>query len=141
MSVQSHENLTSFRDVAIGSNRKFGMTVGAILMGLALWPLVRHHGPVRLWLFACGLVLLACGLALPDLLGPLNRLWFRFGLVLAKITNPIVMGVMFFLVVVPFGWFLRARGRDLLRLRREPDAASYWIERDLAVPTSLSKQF
>jgi hypothetical protein len=139
--AQTHESLTSFRRVSASSERKFGVTVGAILVLLAVWPLIRHHQPVRLWLLALGAVLVVLGLAMPRLLAPLNRLWFGLGLALARVTNPIVMGVMFFAVVVPLGWLLRRQGKDLLRLKRDHDAASYWIARDPAAPTSLAKQF
>ena len=140
MASQSHENLTSFRIVAASSSRKFGLTVGLILCGLALWPFVRHHQPVRLWLLAIGLVLAVLGLVAPRVLDPVNALWFRLGLLLARITNPVVMGVMFFAAVVPIAWLVRRRGHDLLRLQPHPEANSYWIERS-AEPGSLAKQF
>ncbi len=141
MATQSHESLTSFRKVSISSERRFGVTVGLILAFLAVWPLIRHHQPIRLWLLAVAAVLVGLGLVAPKLLGPLNKLWFRLGMLLAALTNPIVMGVMYFAAVVPLGWFIRKRGHDLLRLRRDDKAGSYWIERDHAVPASLTKQF
>lgn len=141
MTTQSHEPLTSFRTVAAGSSRKFGVTVGLILCVLAVVPLIRHHAPIRWWLLAIGLVLFAFGLVAPRWLDPVNRLWFRLGLLLARITNPVVMGVMFFCAVVPFAWLIRRLGHDLLRLRRDPDAASYWIPKDAAGTAPLTKQF
>jgi hypothetical protein len=38
---------------------------------------------------------------------------------------------------------LRAFGKDILRLKREPAAASYWIVRDQPAPApgSMRKQF
>lgn len=141
MATQSHESLTSFRKVSASSNRKFGVTVGLVLVFIALWPAVRHHHPVRLWLVLIGAALAIFGLVAPNMLESLNKLWFRLGLLLARITNPIVMGIMFFVAVVPFGWVLRLRGRDLLRLRHDSGASSYWIARDLTATPSLTKQF
>ena len=83
---QSHESLSSFRKVAASSNRKFGVTVGGILVVLALWPLVRHHHP-RVALLVIGGVLLACGIVLPAVLAPVNKLWFRLGMLLASVTS------------------------------------------------------
>ena len=139
--MQSHEDLTSFRPVSAGSERKFGVTVGLIAAGLAVWPLLRHHHPVRWWLLAVGLALVALGLVRPALLAPLNRAWFRLGMLLSSLTNPIVMGVMYYAAVVPLGAFLRLRGHDLLRLRREPGADTYWLPRASDVEASLKKQF
>lgn len=142
MATQSHESLTSFRKVSVSSSRRFGVTVGLILAFLAVWPVIRHHQPVRPWLLAVGGVLVLLGLVAPRLLDPLNHLWFRFGLLLARITNPIVMGIMYFAAVVPLGWFIRLRGHDLLRLRHDDKSESYWIERGASAPASaLTKQF
>lgn len=139
---ESHETLASFRKVTVSSNRKFGLTIGTILIVLSVLPTILHHHPVRLWLMVPGVAILVLGLVAPALLEPFNRLWFRFGLLLGRLTNPIVMGVLFFAVLVPIGWFLRLRGHDLLRLRRDDEAASYWIHRDAgSPPASLTKQF
>lgn len=141
MATQSHESLTSFRKVSISSERRFGVTVGLIFAFLAVWPLIRHHHPVRWWLLAVAIILVGLGLAAPKLLAPLNKLWFRLGMLLASITNPIVMGIMYFAAVVPLGWVIRKRGHDLLRLRLDAKADSYWIDRDQAATASLTKQF
>ncbi len=139
--MRSHESLTSFRKVAAGSDRKFGLTVGMVLSFIAVWPAIRHHAPLRLWLLTLGAALIIAALARPASLGLLNRLWFRLGLLLASITNPIVMGLMYFAAVVPLGWFLKRRGHDLLRLKSDATAETYWIARERSAPASLTKQF
>jgi hypothetical protein len=73
---------------------------------------------------------LAVALVRPSLLSPLNRLWFMFGLLLHKIVTPVIMGLIFFLTVTPTGLIMRLSGRDPLRLRRDPEAKTYWIERE-----------
>ena len=140
MANQSHESLTSFRRVEASSSRKFGITVGAILCALALWPVVRHGAHPRLVPLAIGAVLLVLGVVAPRVLDPLNALWFKLGLLLTRITNPIVMGLMYFAAVVPLGWLLRRQGKDLLRLQRSASADTYWTDR--TEPASpLTKQF
>ena len=139
--MQSHEDLTSFRAVSAGSNRKFGVTVGSIAVFLAVWPLIRHHHPVRWLLLVVGAALVGLGLLRPALLAPVNRLWFRLGMLLSSITNPIVMGIMYYAAVVPLGAILRLRGHDLLRLRRDSEADTYWLPRERDVEASLRKQF
>lgn len=138
MATQSHESLTSFRRVEASSSRKFGVTVGAILCALALWPALRHGAQPRYYLLGAGAALVVLGLVVPRVLDPLNALWFKLGMVLTKITNPIVMGIMYFVAVVPMGWMLR--GKDLLRLKRNADADTYWVERATAA-SPLTKQF
>lgn len=41
-----------------------------------------------------------------------------------------LLGVVFLLVVTPIGVLMRALGKDFLRLKPEPHARTYWIERD-----------
>lgn len=130
MTSQSHETLASFRKIQVSSNRKFGWTMGIILIVLSLLPALLRHHPVHLWLLVSGFAILVLVLVAPSLLGPVNRLWFQFGLLLGRVTNPIVMGVLFFAVLTPIGFALRLCGHDLLRLRRDDFAESYWIYRN-----------
>jgi len=101
-----------------------------------------HHG--RLWpweLTLAGLFLSAAWLR-PALLNPLNRLWMKLGLLLHRIVNPIVMGLLFYGTIWPTGLVMRMRGRDLLRLKHEPDADTYWIARPPGpLPETMRDQF
>lgn len=74
-------------------------------------------------------VFVACAWAVPDRLGRLNKWWMRLAQALHAVTSPVVLGIVYFLVITPIGILLRAGGKDLLRLRAEPSAASYWVER------------
>ena len=62
-----------------------------------------------------------------NILYPLNRLWFKFGIFLGGIISPIIMGVIFFAVVTPIGLFMKILGKDLLSLKKN-QKKSYWIE-------------
>jgi len=62
-------------------------------------------------------------------------MWLRLGLLLHRVANPIVMALLFYGTVLPTGLVMRLKGRDLLRLKREPDAVSYWIVRDPPGPS------
>jgi hypothetical protein len=104
--------------------------------------LVLGHSYWEWWLGAA-VVMLAFALAWPVALAPLNRLWLRLGLVLYKVVNPVVMGLVFFTTVVPIGLLMRALGKDPLRLRRQPTADSYWIAREPPgpEPDTMKNQF
>jgi hypothetical protein len=68
------------------------------------------------------------GLINSKLLSPLNKLWFKFGIFLGKIISPFVMGVIFFIIVTPIGFFMRILKKDLLKLKFN-NKNSYWIEK------------
>ncbi len=88
-------------------------------------------------------MLVAFALLRPDALDALNRAWMKLGLLLFKIVNPIVMGLIFFTTILPVGLIMRARGHDPLRLKRDPAASSYWIERQPPgpAPETMINQF
>lgn len=140
--MSSHEPLQSHRAVARGSNRNFGLVFSAVFAFFGLWPLLRHGDPPRWWMFAVAVAFLVLALFAAQLLAPLNRLWFKLGLAMHGVVSPLVMGLLFYGAVTPMGLFLRAIGKDLLRLKRE-DVSSYWIMREPRGPAagSMKNQF
>ena len=140
--VVSHERLAADDDVRGGSDRSFGITFAVVFTLIALFPLL-HGGSVRLWALPGTAVFGGIALIWPSLLAPLNRLWFRFGMLLHKIVNPIVMGILFFVVFTPMGFIMRLAGKDLLSLKRDSAASSYWSPRQASseVEASMKNQF
>ena len=138
---QTHESFTRDETSLPGSDRTFGWVVAG---GLALLSLLNrwHLGQLWPWTLSVAVLLLVAAWIRPSLLHPLNRLWMKFGLLLHKIINPIVMGVLFYGTILPTGLVVRLRGEDLLRLKREPDAESYWITRVPGpAPETMRDQF
>ena len=99
--------------VKISSNRNFGLVFFIACLVVSLWPLI-YGEPIRIWLVIISMVFLILGLMNSKLLTPLNKLWFKFGMILGAIVAPIVMGFIFFLVVTPIGLVMRIMGKDLL---------------------------
>ena len=123
-----HETLHRDETIEGPSDRKFGLTIGAVLIFIGLFRLVFHHS-YWMWWIGVGLAFALFGLIWPAALHPLNRAWMLLGLVLYKVVNPIVMALLFFSTITPIGLLMRLTGKDSLRLRRDPAAASYWIAR------------
>jgi hypothetical protein len=123
-----HEDFSREEVVQGSSDRAFGLTFAAVFAFFALWPLVRHR-PLRSWALAVAVVFLVPALVRPQVLGPLNRLWLRLGLLLQRLVTPVVMALLFYGTVTPIALVLRVLGKDLLRLRIDRGADSYWLER------------
>jgi hypothetical protein len=140
--MAGHETLKSNRKVELGSNRNFGLVFAGLFAFLAVWPLIRHGEAIRWWALALSVGFLGVALLADHLLAPLNKLWFKFGLLLHSVVSPLVMGGLFYGAVTPVAFVLKLTGKDLLRLRRN-DEASYWIERDPPGPAknSMGQQF
>jgi hypothetical protein len=127
------------------SNRSFGFVFSGFFSLVALLSLWRGGWESRLTAgagLAAGLFLLVTILA-PNVLLPMNRAWMRFGLLLHRITTPIILGLVFFLVVTPLALVARVVGKDFLRLRRKPAVRTYWIDRSHpgSKPETLRQQF
>ncbi len=140
---QLHEDLSRDDDEAQGSSdRGFGFVFAgffALVSGLKLW---RGGDGAALWLGAA-LFVLALALAAPSWLGPFNRLWTRFGLLLHWVMNPLIMGLLFYVGVAPIGLLMRALGKRPLHLAFDSQTASYWIVRHPPGPPSdsIRRQF
>jgi predicted membrane metal-binding protein len=139
---QTHEDFAREEEVKASSERTFGFVFAAVFAIIGLWPLV-HGNSVRLWSLGIGAAFLIVALAAPKILAPLNRLWMKFGLLLHAIVNPVVMAFLFFSTVTPIALFMRLRGKDPLRLKLDPAARSYWIERTPPGPSpdTMPRQF
>ena len=116
--------------IEISSNRSFGLVFFFVFFIIALWPLIKGGDffQIRILPLCISLVFLILGLMNSKFLTPLNKLWSKFGILLGGIIAPIVMAIVFFLVVTPTGFFMRALGKDLLRKKYEKNSTSYWIK-------------
>jgi hypothetical protein len=110
------------------SDRAFGFLFAAVFLLLAALKFWQGSPFGYVWL-ALSATFAAAAAVRPGVLAPLNRLWLKLGLLLHRVVTPVIMGLLFYLVITPMGLIMRLRGTDFLRLRRDPRARSYWIER------------
>ena len=137
-----HENLNRAEEIELSSDRSFGIVFALVFLAVGIWMVsgVRSEG----WLFLVGSVLFfAIALACPAILGPFNWAWGKFGLLLSRMVNPLLLGVVFFLIITPIAVVRRLLGKDSLRLEFEPGLESYWIDRNSPgpEPSSMTRQF
>ncbi len=115
------------KDIKIGSNRSFGLVFFVVFLLISIYPFLKD-GNIRIWPLIISFIFLVLGLLNSNLLSPLNKLWFKFGLFLGKIISPIIMGIIFFLVVTPIAVIMRLLKKDLLNLKFEENN-TYWIDK------------
>ena len=142
MKQSTHEVFSRDEKIVAGSDRSFGLVMAAAL-GVVTLLNAWHSGRVGPWTGGLAALFLATGLFRPSVLNPLNRIWLKFGLLLHSVVNPIVMALLFYGTVLPTGVVMRALGKDLLRLKRQPGAESYWIVRSPPgpAPETMKDQF
>ena len=121
--------------------REFGLVTGAIvavLFGLFFPWLLERSSPAWPWV-VFGLLGLWALLA-PLSLRPVYRMWMRFGLLMSKITTPIIMGLVFYVVITPFALILKLTGKDAMR-REFDNRDTYRVTRDNVRENSLEHPY
>ena len=125
-------------DIKIGSNKSFGIVFFIVFLIIALYPMLKEQD-LRLWSLIISFIFLILGMINSSILTPLNKIWFKFGILLGNIISPIVMAIVFFGVVLPTGIVMKILKKDLIALKKN-NKNTYWIEKKSKM-TSMKNQF
>jgi len=112
-------------EIKQSSNKNFGLVFFVIFLLISLYPLI-YNGEIYKWSIIISFIFLILVLLKSEILTPINNLWFKFGIFLAKIVTPLILMVIFFFVVTPTGLIMRLLRKDLLNLKYNSNN-SYWI--------------
>jgi len=119
--------------------RRFAFTVGTAFLVLGALSAWRGHVVPPWILSALGGALLLAGLLIPGRLSLVHHWWMALGKAISKVTSPIVLGAMYFLVLTPFGIVMRAFGRNPLRHRARD--GGFWVHVPSDGRSDLESQF
>ena len=122
--------------------KSFGLVTGGVfaaLFGLFFPWLLDLATPI--WPFAVGGVLMALGLVAPMTLKSVYHWWMRLAIGLSKITTPIILGIVYFLMFLPTGLLMRLFGRDPMARRIERSAGSYRVQSRKTSPENMERPF
>ena len=114
-------------NIKIGSNKSFGVVFFVFFLLVSIYPLI-YGGDLKIWSLVISIIFLILGLLNSKTLTPLNKIWFKFGIILGKIVSPVVMGFVFFAVVTPISLMMKILKKDLLNTKKNKNK-SYWIEK------------
>jgi len=137
-----HEDFVEKQQIKPESDKNFGITFAIIFIIIAFLPILMGKAPVLEALMIAALFM-ATAFLKPTLLKPLNIVWTKFGLILHKIINPIILGFMFFIILTPIALVMRIFNRDFLKLKFNTEKETYWIKRNPPGPEAktMEKQF
>jgi len=121
------------------SNKSFGIVFFIVFLIIGLYPLINQDG-IRIWAIIVSLIFLILGLINSNSLTPLNKIWIKFGILLGNIISPLVLGIIFFLVVLPTGLLMRILKKNFLGLKFDKNLKSYWINKEKNL-SSMKNQF
>ena len=122
-----------------GTEKNFGIVFAAVFAIIGIY-ISWTSSAITWWPFIASAVFIVAAFAFPRILHWPNILWFKFGLLLGRIIAPLVMAIVYLLVMVPLGLLIRLFGKDLLCLELDPEADTYWIERETP-PQPMKNQF
>ena len=125
--------------IKMSSNKSFGIVFFVFFLILSLYPLLNKE-KLNLLFLIFSITFLILGILNSKILTPLNKVWFKFGIILGKIISPIIMGIIFFLVVTPIGLIMKTLGKDLLKLKYNKKDSTYWIEKN-GPKSKMNNQF
>jgi len=125
----------------MNQHRKFGLTVGTAFGVLALLLWWRDHLLARNVTAGLGAALVGAAALAPRWLAPIERGWMAVAHVLSRIMTPLLMGLVYYLSVVPIGFVMRILGKN--PLKHSSDGSSFWIDRRATKDTrsDLERQF
>jgi hypothetical protein len=121
------------------NNRAFGLLFFIFFILIGLWPLIKGGQPKIIFLFISA-VFLFLAIMNSKFLSPLNKFWIKFGELLGRFIAPIVMAIIYFIILTPLSIFIRACGKDLLKIKFLKNLDSYWIKRSKNTGP-MNKQF
>jgi hypothetical protein len=110
------------------SEKSFGVVFSIVFLLVALYPLIAS-AELRIWALVVSIIFFLLAFLAPKILALPNKLWFKFGILLGSIIAPVIMALVYFITVLPTGLIMRFLGKDLLKLKLNKNAKSYWIER------------
>ena len=131
--------MSNLKNINKPSNRNFGIVFFIVFLLVACYPLT-YNEDIRTWSLLISIIFLLLGLINSNLLTPLNKAWIKFGILLGNLISPLVLGIIFFLVVLPTGILMRLFKKNFLGLKFDKNLKSYWINKEKQL-SSMKNQF
>ena len=123
--------------------RKFGLTTGAIIVVLFafLFPWIFDMAAMPLWPWFIAGFLWVPALLIPRVLRPVYSTWMKIGHAIGWVNTRIILGVLFYVLVLPMGLIMRLFGKDPMARKTDKSASSYRVKSVSEPKDRLEKPF
>ncbi len=128
------------KKIKINSNRSFGLVFFVIFFIIAFWSFKGEFSQIKTFPLIISFIFLVLGIINSNILTPLNKLWFKFGLMLGRLISPVIMASIFFLIVTPIALMMKVARKDSMGKKYNKKAKSYWLKRQYPIST-MKRQF
>ena len=123
--------------------REFGLLTGiilSVLFGLLL-PWQRSYS-LPLWPWIVSAILWFLALLAPAILNPIYTIWMRIGLVLSWINTRLILGIVFYVLIMPTGLLMRGFfHQDPMARKLDTNQQTYRIQVQIKPKESMEKPF
>jgi len=121
-------------------DRSFGLIVGILLMGYSAYTFYRSH-TISLWLTAPGFIITIVAIFIPRVIQPFRKVMEFAGRWMGIINTYILLTLIYILLFIPVSLIYKMTGKDVLKLRRDNIASTYWIAKIHQEDSSMKNQF
>ena len=123
------------------SEKNFGYTFSIVFFILSLYFFFKSEENLVYSSFFISLTILFLVITFfkPNYFKSLNILWFKFGIIISKIINPIILGLLYFIIFTPFAIWFKIIKRDALKINYNSNE-TYWDDK-IYHKTSMKNQF
>ena len=126
-------------EIKIGSEKSFGFVFSVFFLVIALIPLLLNN-EIRVWALLIAILFFLLANIVPKVFIIPNKLWFKLGLALGGLVAPIIIGFVYFTIVLPTGLIMKLIRKDLIGIKKQDKAKSYWISRN-ETGSSMKNQY
>lgn len=131
--------MSKIKENEISSPKSFGIVFSVLFLLIELY-IYFQTNDVVLYFLIFSLILLSISFLKPNILHTPNKIWYKFGIFISKITNPVILFIIFYLFFFPSSLIIKLFKGNLLNKRFDNDKKSYWEERETAI-NSMKDQF
>ena len=126
----------------IPSNKNFGITFGIIFLIVSI--ILFFYDLSYLLLAFIGLIFIFLGIINSKFLYPLNFIWFKFGIFLSRLISPLILFLMFYLIITPYGLIVRLFKKEIREIKSKKktlNGNTFWNKSDIKYDINFDKQF
>jgi len=109
-----NENSNNYRK---STEKSFGIVFSIVFLIISLYPILENK-PLQIWALVISVVFFIASFLAPQILKPLNKIWFRVGIIMGSVISPIIMALVYFIVIMPIGLIIRILQKDLLEITK-----------------------
>ena len=121
------------------SERNFGIVFAIFFLLICFYPILKND-VINYWALVISVILFFLSFFFPKTLVIPNKLWFKFGLLLGHLVSPIVMGLVYFVTIVPTGIIVKLLGKKLMVQKIDKNTNTYWTTKK-EIDSSMKNQF